>query len=74
GGFARCYEIKDESGRRLAAKVVARTSLVNKKHRDKLGYEIRIHSKMNHFNIVQYERSFADAENIYLIMELCKNK
>ncbi|KAL7749927.1 Cell cycle serine/threonine-protein kinase cdc5/MSD2 [Sorochytrium milnesiophthora] len=74
GGFARCYQVTDEQGQQLAAKVIAKSSLKNQKHRQKLLHEIKIHSSMNHAHIVQFVHYFEDPENVYLILELCDNK
>ncbi|KAI9139727.1 kinase-like domain-containing protein [Paraphysoderma sedebokerense] len=74
GGFARCYEIKDERGTRYAVKVVAKSSLKAQKHKQKLLAEIKIHSSMNHKNIVKFYHYFEDSENVYLILELCEHK
>ena len=32
-----------------------------------------IHKSLNHTNIVKFEEMFEDAENVYLVLELCHN-
>lgn len=36
--------------------------------------EIRIHRSMHQQNIVGFEHFFEDAENVYIILELCQNQ
>ena len=35
--------------------------------------EIRIHNSLNHPSIVSFDHFFEDKENIYILLELCKN-
>lgn len=35
--------------------------------------EIRIHRSLHHPNIVGFEHFFEDAENVYILLELCHN-
>ncbi len=36
--------------------------------------EIRIHRSLHHPNIVGFEHFFEDAENVYILLELCSNQ
>lgn len=36
--------------------------------------EIRIHRSMHHQNIVGFEHFFEDAENVYILLEICQNQ
>ena len=42
--------------------------------KQKLMSEIKIHQSLHHKNIVGFERFFEDAENFYIILELCGNQ
>lgn len=71
GGFARVYEVKESNGARLACKVVTKSSLKTKKAKTKLYAEIKIHSSLEHPNIVRFQECFEDDENVYMTLELC---
>ncbi|CAR22255.1 Serine/threonine-protein kinase [Lachancea thermotolerans] len=73
GGFARCFQIKDDSGKIFAAKTVAKISIKSEKTRKKLLSEIQIHKSMRHFNIVQFIDCFEDDTNVYILLEICPN-
>lgn len=36
--------------------------------------EIRIHRALHHQNIVAFEHFFEDSENVYILLEICKNQ
>lgn len=36
--------------------------------------EIRIHRALHHPNIVAFEHFFEDSENVYILLEICKNQ
>ncbi|KAG7882012.1 hypothetical protein KL905_000494 [Ogataea polymorpha] len=74
GGFARCFQMKDESGRIFAAKTVAKASIKNEKTKTKLLSEIKIHKSMSHPNIVQFVDCFEDDVNVYILLEICPNQ
>ena len=73
GGFARCFQIKDDSGKIFAAKTVAKISIKSEKTRKKLLSEIQIHKSMRHTNIVQFIDCFEDDVNVYILLEICPN-
>ncbi|EDO17424.1 hypothetical protein Kpol_1037p20 [Vanderwaltozyma polyspora DSM 70294] len=73
GGFARCFQIKDDSGKIFAAKTVAKLSIKSEKTRKKLLSEIQIHKSMKHQNVVQFIDCFEDDTNVYILLEICPN-
>jgi len=73
GGFAVCYEVVDEKGNTYAAKVVSKQSLKGEKQRSKLIGEIKIQKSLHHQNIVRFYDVFEDSENVYMIIEICRN-
>ena len=74
GGFARCFQIKDDSGQLYAAKTVAKASIKNDKTKTKLLAEIKIHKSMHHPSIVQFIDCFEDDINVYILLEICPNQ
>ncbi|CEG46225.1 plk plk-unclassified protein kinase [Plasmopara halstedii] len=75
GGFARCYELEcSQTGKIYAVKVVAKSSLVKPKAKQKFTSEIKIHKSLNHPQIVQFEHFFEDGDNAYILLELCRNQ
>ena len=75
GGFAKCYEFECASNQKtFAAKVIAKTSLIKDRAKQKLISEIKIHKSTHHQNIVAFEHYFEDYENVYILLELCQNQ
>ena len=75
GGFAKCYEFRNlETQQITAAKVIAKSSLVKSRAKQKLISEIKIHKALHHPNIVGFEHYFEDSENVYLLLEICHNQ
>jgi polo-like kinase 1 len=75
GGFAKCYEMKClETGKSYAAKVFEKKNLNNEKSKRKLINEIKLHKKLRHQNIVNFEHFFEDKENVYILLDLCSNQ
>ncbi|CDR37779.1 CYFA0S01e16996g1_1 [Cyberlindnera fabianii] len=74
GGFARCFQIRDDSGKVFAAKTVAKASIKSDKTKTKLLSEIKIHKSMTHPNIVQFVDCFEDDVNVYILLEICPNQ
>eukprot|EP00854_Cymbomonas_tetramitiformis_P007816 gene7816-9284_t len=75
GGFSVCYAIEDQhTGDILAGKVVSKIILEKPRSRAKLETEILIHGAVRHRNIVRFWRCFEDENNVYMILELCKNQ
>jgi serine/threonine protein kinase len=75
GGFAKCYEMKClDTGRIFAAKMFEKRALNNARSKKKLINEIKLHKKLHHQNIVNFEHFFEDKENVYILLELCSNQ
>lgn len=75
GGFAKCYEIVNQDTKVLSAvKVVQKASLTKSRAKQKLMSEIKIHRSVNHVGVVKFEHFFEDAENVYILLELCSNQ
>ncbi|KAG5503808.1 hypothetical protein JIQ42_07325 [Leishmania sp. Namibia] len=70
GGFAKCYEVTDETGT-YALKAVNRASLEKPKTLQKLHSEISIHRRMKHKHIVEFLRTFRDRYYVYMLLEKC---
>lgn len=75
GGFAKCYEFNCyENNKSFAAKVIAKSTLVKSRAKQKLISEIKIHKSLHHIQIVAFEHYFEDTENVYILLELCGNQ
>jgi polo-like kinase 1 len=75
GGFAKCYEIKCvETKKVFAAKLFEKKALTNDRSRKKLINEIKLHKRLHHANIVNFEHFFEDKDNVYILLELCSNQ
>ncbi|OAF70899.1 hypothetical protein A3Q56_01298 [Intoshia linei] len=73
GGFAKCYEMTDmDTGLIYAGKIISRRLLTKQSQKDKA--KIRIHKSVHHDNIVQFYGNFEDANNVYILLELCKRR
>jgi serine/threonine protein kinase len=74
GGFAKCYVGTSLSSRtNYAIKLVAKSSLVKPRAKQKLQSEIKIHRSLRHVHVVRFERVFEDKHNAYILLELCNN-
>lgn len=75
GGFARVYEFTSlETKHVSAAKIVPKAALTKARQKQKLMSEIKIHRSLHHAGVVGFEHFFEDAENVYLLLELCPNQ
>ena len=75
GGFARCYEfICQDNNKVFAAKVINKENLSTERQKQKLRTEIKIHKSLHHNQVVAFEHNFEDEENVYILLELCKNQ
>ena len=75
GGFAAVFEFFNiENKQVLAGKVISKHCLQKARARQKLMFEIKIHRALHHQHIVSFERYFEDADNIYILLELCQNQ
>ena len=74
GGFAKCFEvISQQDGKIYAAKVIPKKSINEKRQRYKLLVEIKIHRQLKHKHIVEFRQAFEDRENVYILLEYCRN-
>ena len=74
GGFAKCYEFVNQETKQIqASKVIQKASLTKSRAKQKLMSEIKIHRSVHHQYIVKFEHFFEDAENVYILLELCTN-
>lgn len=75
GGFARCYEIIDVQTQNVfAGKIVSKKLMIKHNQKEKMSQEISIHKSLNHTNIVKFFSFFDDADNVYIVLELCKSR
>ena len=75
GGFAKCYEFNCAENKKIfAGKVIAKSSLVKSRAKQKLISEIKIHKSLHHPQIVAFEHYFEDTENVYILLEICQNQ
>jgi polo-like kinase 1 len=75
GGFAKCYELRCVNNKKIyAAKIVSKNNLSKQSAKQKLKSEIKIHKSLFHSHIVKFEHVFEDNQNVYILLELCKNK
>ena len=75
GAFAKCYELTCLTNNKIfAGKIIRKSHLKKSKQKSKLIKEIKIHRSLKHPNIVNFERYFEDEKNVYILLELCKNK
>jgi len=75
GGFARCYEFTClDNNKIFAAKVINKQNLQTSRQKQKLITEIKIHKSVHHDQVVAFEHNFEDNENVYILLEVCKNQ
>ena len=75
GGFARCYEFTClDNNKVFAAKVINKQNLLSSRQKQKLITEIKIHKSVHHDQVVAFEHNFEDNENVYILLEVCKNQ
>ncbi|KAG5190434.1 kinase domain protein [Tribonema minus] len=74
GGFAKVYLVTTEdTHQHYAMKVVPRSLLTKRRAKDKLRTEIKIHRSIAHPRVVRFHAYFEDADNVYILLELCTN-
>lgn len=75
GGFARCYEIREnKTGNSYAGKIVSKKLLMKSNQKEKMVQEITIHKNINHRNIVKFYNNFEDENFVYVVLELCHKR
>ncbi|KAI7878012.1 kinase-like protein [Lichtheimia hyalospora FSU 10163] len=72
GGFAKCYKVKSSTNRLYAAKVISKSTLMERRNKIKLFAEINIHRTMNYKGIVRFHSCFEDVHNT--LSELIKRR
>ena len=75
GSFGKVYEVTCEwSSKKYACKVIPlkHKNKNSKFNVDKIFNEINIHKLLNHPHVLKFIHHFADANNIYILTELCK--
>ena len=88
GAYGKCFLLEClEDNKEYAGKIINKEKLIkneskkiNKeddqiiiKYKEDIYSEIRIHQKLNHPNIVKFHKRFEDNENVYILLEYCKN-
>jgi polo-like kinase 1 len=75
GGFALCYELMDiDTNHSSAVNIIPKRKLTKSRAKQKLINEIKIHKSIQHEHIVNFEHYFEDANNVYILIELCHNQ
>ena len=76
GGFAKVFQIQDESSREnYADKVISKAMFVRKKStKQKVEREIYLHRKMKHENVITFHGFFEDINYVHLLLELAPQK
>ena len=71
GGFGTCYECKSEDDNKIyAIKVIEKTKI---KDKETIKAEIKIQQSFNSSKIVKVKAYFEDDNNVYIVIEMCKN-
>mmetsp|Transcript_47281 Transcript_47281/g.34568 ORF Transcript_47281/g.34568 Transcript_47281/m.34568 type:complete len:85 (+) Transcript_47281:146-400(+) len=63
-----------ETRKVMAGKIVPKDTLTKSRAKQKLMSEIKIHRSIKNQYVVQFLHVFEDTENVYIILELCKNQ
>ena len=75
GGFAAVFAVREMStGRELACKVIAKSTLTKPRQWKKMKTEIEIHARARNERVVRFERCFEDERHVYILMEMCSSK
>ena len=75
GGFATVHEVTiSNTNETVACKMVPKERISKSRAKQKLMSEIKIHKFLNHENIVKFLHFFEDQDNLYIILEVCKNQ
>lgn len=57
-----------------AGKIVSKKLMMKHNQKDKMTQEINIHKSLSHPNIVRFLSFFDDVHNVYIVLELCKQR
>ena len=63
--------IKTKKALKVIDKLTKNNHELDKNKLDKIREEIKIHSMLNHPNIVKLIESFEDEQNFYMVLEFC---
>lgn len=75
GGFAICYAYKcTNTKQNVAVKVLSKAMLAKSSQKEKIRSEILIHQSLNHPYVVKFFSHFDDADNIYMVIEICNRR
>lgn len=58
----------------FAGKIVSKKLMMKHNQRDKMTQEIKIHQSLQHTNVVRFLSFFDDSNNVYIVLELCKQR
>ena len=88
GAFGKCFLFEClKDNKEYAGKIISKEKLIkyeskkiNKEedeiidnYKKNIYSEIRIHQRLNHSNIVRLHKTFEDNDNLYILLEYCKN-
>ena len=74
GGFAEVYSARCRvTGQQVAIKLVDKDKMREAGIIDRVGNEVKIHSTLEHVNIVRHMHSFEDEHYFYIVMEQCES-
>lgn len=57
-----------------AGKIVSKKLMMKHNQKDKMSQEIEIHRSLHHPNVVRFLSFFDDKHNVYIVLELCKQR
>lgn len=62
------------NGNIYAGKIISKKLMQKNNQKEKMTQEIKIHQSLNHPNIVKFFNFFDDSMNVYIVLELCKQR
>lgn len=63
-----------KTNEKFAGKIVSKKLMIKHNQRDKMTQEITIHKTLEHNNVVKFLSFFDDNHNVYIVLELCKQR
>ncbi|XP_061397586.1 serine/threonine-protein kinase polo-like [Musca vetustissima] len=73
-GLGALFIKLDPFGPLVAGKIVSKKFIMKHNLKDQMTQEITIHRSLNHANIVKFHWFFQDSFNIYIVLDLCKER
>lgn len=58
----------------FAGKIVSKKLMIKNNQKEKMNQEISIHKSLSHANVVRFLSFFDDDINVYIVLELCKQR